>query len=639
MAGTIVTRLPFSLSGRTVTGAATYALKDVRYDFAVGGIPFLSAISDERPMTRELARIQREQFDNSRNPGEQSIADWWLRSQSTFVGGAGLLYQDPDLSNEFAIRYGESTGLNPWTNGSLTMLRSTAQSIADATANPHFVLGWDNAGTDSYWSAVGATLKSSDGTTATTITWGGTGTIQSLASDGTNYFVADATALYKGTGIGAGTSFVTTGTTDTVARWVKGRIMLGLDHRVYEVDNTPAKTLRFAHLNTAWTWTDFAEGTNAIYASGFAGSQSSIYKFELDTSGNVPTLTTGGVLTAQLPHGEVVHSMLGYLGTFVGIGTNRGFRVGQIDDNGDIAYGPLLFTTEGPVRSIAAFDRFFFVATENSIGGDSGLYRVDLGQPIQTGDITPGIRFAYATDLQSGVSGGVDSVTNFGNSDRMVFTVRASGSYLENASVLETTGTFTTGRIRYNTLIRKIFKFLSVKTPDGLAGSLTASIIDPGGGDTSIISISAGGSAQVENVLLHAPATAVEWIQLKLTFNRSSTDTTAGPEVNGWQFKALPGEVRQRIFTIPLACFDKERDIHGQLVGFEGRTRARLEGFEELAQAGDAVQFQDLYNGLSYLVLIDEYRFEQRANPGLNGTNYGGYLYVKLRTIADVITA
>ncbi|UQA91627.1 hypothetical protein [Streptomyces halobius] len=636
MAGSIVTRLPFPFSGRTVAGAATYALKDVRYDVAIGGIPFLTAISDERPMTRELAQTQREQFDNSRNPGEQSLADWWLRSQSTFVGGAGLLYQDPDVSNEFAIRFGESVGVNPWVNGSLTMLRSTAVDIADATVNPHFVLGWDNAGTDSYWSGVATTLKSSDGTT---ITWGGVETIRSLASDGTNYYVADLNNVYKGAGTGNGAAWTATGTTNALVRWVKGRIMIALDHQVYEADAAGVKTLRFTHLNSAWTWTDFAEGTNAIYASGFAGSQSSIYKFELDATGDVPTLTTGGVLTAQLPHGEVVHSLLGYLGTFVGIGTNRGFRVGQIDDNGDIAYGPLLFATEGPVRSIAAFDRFFFVAAENSIDGSSGLYRVDLGQPIQTGDVTPGIRFAYATDLQSGVSGEVDSVTNFGNSDRMVFTVRASGSYLESAGELETSGTFTTGRVRYNTLIKKIFKFLSVKTPDDLAGSLTASIIDPGGGETSVITISQGGSAQIENVLLQSPATAVEWIQLKLTFNRSTVDTATGPEVNGWQFKALPGEVKQRIFTIPLACFDKEKDVHGQLVGFEGRTRARLEGFEELAQAGDAVQFQDLYNGLSYLVLIDEYQFEQKANPGLNGTNYGGYLYVKLRTIADVITA
>lgn len=635
MAG-VIARLPFPLSGRSGIGSATYELKDLRYDYAIGGLPFLSGAGAERPMTREMAPVRKEQFDNQQIPGEQSLADWWHRSQSSFRGGAGLKYQDPDVDNQYAIRFGDSNGVNPWVNGELTLLRQTAQDIADASSDPHFVLGW-NDGTDRYWSGVSSTFSSSDGSTTTAITWGGSGTIASLTSDGTNYFVADEVNVYTGAGSGSGSSHVSTGTANAVARWVKGRLMLGLDHEIYEVDSTPTKTVRFTHLNDAWVWTDFAEGPSAIYASGFAGSQSSIYKLALDSDGAVPTLADGGVITAQLPHGEIAHSILVYLGSFVGIGTNRGFRVGQIDDNGDIAYGPLLFTAAGPVRSIAAFDRFFFATAENGINDDSGLYRIDLGQPIEIQGATSTLRFAYATDLQSGVSGEIDAVTNFGNSDRLVFTVRASGSYLEDSSVLEPSGAFTTGRIRYNTLIKKIYKFLSVHTPNDMAGALTASVIDPGGGETSVLTLSEGGSAQINNVLLQAPQGPVEWVQLKLTFSRSTVDTSTGPEVNGWQFKALPGEARQRIFTIPLLMFDRERDVHGQEVGREGRTLARLEEFERLAQAGDAVQFQDLRTDQSYLVLIDDYRFEQAVPPGTNDSNWGGYLWAKVRTVADVI--
>lgn len=638
MAG-IVAGLPFPFSGRTASSSATYALADVRYDFAIGGMPFLSAISDERPMTRELAPIRKDQFDNQQIPGEQSLADWWLRSQSTFVGGQGLLYQDPDVANQYAIQYGSATGLNPWNNGKLTLLKSTVLRIADATTNRHFVLGW-NDGTDRYWSAVGGNFRSDNGTATTAITHGGGGNIiRSLTSDGTRYFVADNISVWRGTGNGAGAALCATGTVNALVRWVKGRLLLGQDNLIYEVDNAGAKTLKFTHLNPSWVWTDFAEGTNAIYAAGFAGSQGDIYKFTLDTTGNTPALTTGGVITAQLPLGEVVHSLKVYLGTFVGIGTNRGFRVGQIDGNGDIVYGPLLFTTTLPVRSIAAFDRFFFVGAGNTITGQSGLYRVDLGQPIQNEGISPSQRFAYATDLQAHVAGEVDAVTNFGNSNRIVFTVRETGSFLESASALEPTGTFLTGRIRYNTLINKIFKFVSVRTPNITFGSLTTSIIDPGGGDTPILTIVEGSSATTENILLSSPATAAEWVQLKFTFTRSTVDTSTGPEVNGWQLKALPGEVRQRVFTVPLLCFDMEMDIHGQEVGFEGRTMDRLEAFEQIAQAGDSVQWQDLCNDRSYLVLIDEYRFEQKASPGLNCTNYGGILWLKVRTIADVITS
>lgn len=643
MAG-IVSRLPLALSGRTATASSSYALEGVQYQFALAGMPFLSAIDDDRPLTRSGAQLRKDQFDNQREPGEQSLANWWLRSQSTFIGGEGLLYQDPDqvqvanLQNRHAIQYSHSVGLNPWVNGKLTLLRRTTQRIADASSNTHMLVGY-NDGSDRYWSAVGSALKSDDGTTATTVTWGGANTIRALASDGTAYYAADNVNVYKGTGTGAGASWTATGTTNVCLGWAKGRMMIGLDNKVYECDASGTKTLRFTHLNASWKWTAFAEGTNAIYAAGYAGSQGSVYKFVLDSSGNVPTLASGGVQTAQLPLGEVVYSLTTYLGTFVGIGTSKGFRVGEIDSNGDIAYGPLLVSNTAGVKAIAAYDRFFFVAASNAIDTKSGLWRVDLGQPVQDSGSQAGGRFAYACDLQAQVTGEVTSVTNFGNSDRMAFAVVGQGAYLEHATDKETTGYLLTGRIRYNTLEPKIFKFISVKTPASLMGSVGVSVIDPGGAETSILTVSQGATSVIENVVMAAPASSVEWVQLKLTLNRSGTDTSQGGEVNGWQLKAMPGATRQRQFQIPLLMFDKEKTQSGQMVGYEGRTKARLDAFENIFGRGDAVTFQDLIDDTSSLVVIDDYRFEQKANPGTNRSNYGGILWVQLRTISDVVTS
>lgn len=637
MAG-IVARPPFPLSGRTAAASSSFALEGVQYDFALGGMPWLSAINDERKMTRAGAPVRKEQFDNQQIPGEQSLANWWLRSQQTFIGGQGLLYQDPSSDNQYAIRFGESVGVNPWVNGKLTLLKEAPQRIADGTANRHHLVGWSD-GTDRYWSAVGNVLQSDTGAATTAITWGGANTIRSLTSDGTNYYAADNVQVYRGAGNGVGAAWTATGTTNVVCRWVKGRIMVGLDNLMYETNAAGAKTLKFTHLNSAWVWTDIAEGTNSIYASGYAGSESGIYKFTLDTTGAVPALASGGVLAAQLPRGEVVHSMTTYLGAFVGIGTSRGFRVGEIDDQGDLKYGPLLIENASGVKSVAAYDRFFFVAATNAIEAKSGLYRVDLGQPIQDNGGSPSIRYAYATDLQSKQTGEVSAVSLLGNSSRLVFAVIGQGSYLESASVLEASGYLKSGRIRYNTLEPKIFKFVTVKTPSSLMGSVAVSVIDPGGADTSIITVSEGSSLAIQDVILAAPATAAEWIQLKLSLTRSASDTTQGGEVNGWQLKAMPGSVRQRVLTIPLLCFDKEATRSGAMVGREGRTLARLEAFEQLFARGDAVSFQDLKNASSVLVVIDDYRFEQSAQPGTNLSNWGGVLWVELRTIADVITA
>lgn len=643
MAG-LVARLPFPFSGRVNPSSATWQNMGVLYDYAIGGMPFLAGIDEQHPMIRSLAPQRKDQFDNSREPGEQSLVGWWLRSQNTFIGGEGMLYQDPDLlnvsnlQNRHAIQYYHSVGLNPWSAGQLTMLRSTSNRIADATTSSHFVVGW-NDGTDRYWSAVQNLLKSDTGAATTNIVWGGANTIRALASDGTNYYAADNVGIYRGAGNGAGALLWNTGSTNIALGWAKGRLMAGIDNKVYELvgagPGLPAA--KFTHLNASFVWTAFAEGTNAIYAAGNAGAQGNIYKFVLDTSGNVPTLASGGILTAQLPLGETVLSMTTYLGTFVGIGTSRGFRVGQIDDNGDIVYGPLLISNSSGVRGVAAYDRFFFAAATNGIDGQSGLYRVDLSQPVQLNDTSSGERFAYATDLQAHVTGTVSSVTNFGTSDRMVFAVIQSGAYLESATVLEPTGYYQTGRVRFNTLEPKLYKFLTVRTQT-MHGSLTASVTDPGGATTSILTVSEGGNATISDVALAAPAGPVEWLQLRLDFTRSTVNTATGPEVNGWQMKALPGSIRPRIFTIPFLCYDHEEDKQSQWSGYDGRTLDRLESFEEIAQSGDSTTFQLLAEGRSYQVLVEDYEFRQLAPPGANVRGFGGILTVQMRTIADAIT-
>ncbi|MDT0442327.1 hypothetical protein [Streptomyces johnsoniae] len=629
-------RIPAPLSGRSGGASETYTPVDASYDIAIGGMPFMLAINPERPMTRGLAQIRKEQFDNQEIPGEQSLADWWLRSQATFIGGAGLLYQDPDVSNQWAIQYGDSVGLNPWVNGRLSLLRRTELDVTAATTQRHHVLGYAD-GTDRYWSAADTVLTSSDGSSHTVVTWGGTETILSLASDGEDYYAADEVGIYQGTGSGAGTLAWNTGDPDVVVGWAMGRLMAGIGASVYELAGGEPPTLPepvFTHPAAGWQWTAISEGSSAIYVAGYSGSVSAIYKFTLEVDGSVPVLS-GGIQAASLPHGEVVLSMSAYLGTYVGIGTSRGFRVGELSDSGDIVYGPLLVET--PVRGMVGYDRFFFIGAEDAINGSSGLYRVDLGQPLESQGPSASLRHAYATDLQAHAAGEVDGVTLLGNSDRVVFTVRGSGSYVEHADELEPTGTFTTGRVRYNTLVEKIFKFLTVRSERPLNGSITAAVIDPTGGENTVITVS--GNASIENVLLRSPVTVAEWLQLKLTINRDSVNPELGPVVTGWQFKALPGEIRQRVFMLPLLAFDHEQDRYGQIVGWEGRTLGRLEAFEQIIQRGDVIALQDLRTNTTTQVVVDndEYEFRQSVPPA-NCGGWGGYIYIRLRTVTDAIT-
>ena len=68
-----------------VSDGAIWQNTDINYDVAIGGLPFIYAINDNRPYIRQTAPFRKEQFDNQTEPGEQSLTGWWIRSQSSFL--------------------------------------------------------------------------------------------------------------------------------------------------------------------------------------------------------------------------------------------------------------------------------------------------------------------------------------------------------------------------------------------------------------------------------------------------------------------------------------------------------------------------------------------------------------------------
>src|SRR6478736_4843955 len=116
----MINRIPQKISGRTAQQAGQYQLSDNLYDFAIGGVPLLSATTDQRPDVESPVEQRKTQFDNYKDPGEYSLSQWWLRSQSEFNGGAGIVYQDPDTQNTYLLtkntRYDTSIGIDPFSD-------------------------------------------------------------------------------------------------------------------------------------------------------------------------------------------------------------------------------------------------------------------------------------------------------------------------------------------------------------------------------------------------------------------------------------------------------------------------------------------------------------------------------------------
>jgi hypothetical protein len=646
----IIDPIPFEISGFGTTGGGLYELKDNAYDYALDGLPFLSATRDAWPYSEAMSPIKKQQFDSFAEPGEQSLQDWWLRSQSSFTGGAGVLYQDPDTDNQFAYRFSDSLGADAWTPGELKLLRRTFQANAD-TSSTLLVRGFvDGTGDDCYWRMNNTDLIKSNFSLNTAIV-DGAGTNKWLASSGKTYYLFKDNGVWTGSDAGAATQFYTWAATNTIGEFVKARVFAAVDRALYVLPFTGAPPIAigtltpvYTHPSADWVWTSITEGPNAIYVAGNDGTTGSIFKFTIELDGDVPVLNSG-IVTARLPAGEKINTIYTYVGSFVGIATTKGFRVGEIDSNGDIAYGPLLFTPTGGCSGITGFDRFMWTGSTNAHDGHSGLYRVDLGAQIQE-QTTRAVRYAYSRDVYApDATGAITSVTMFGASDVKVFSATGAGVYREatlhdgSDTLLVPSGYLKTGRIRFNTEEPKLFKFMSMRTANPLYGGVSVSILTESGGEIPYTTYNEGSGAGTGDIATPLPEGAQNWIQLKFTLTPSSDPLIRelGGVLNGWQVKALPGSIRQRLITHTFLLFDSEMDKTGQNVGYDGYARTRFESFKALARAGDSFIFQELAENLSTQVVIDDWKFTQGAPPGPNHEVVGGYLTVVLKTVADNI--
>ena len=447
-----------------VSSTAIWQNTDVAYDVAVGGLPFIYAINDARPYIRQTAPFKKDQFDNGAEPGEQSLTGWWLRSQSSFHNGTGIRFYDPSAGETVAHRFTDSKGVDVWTKGQVTLLKDTATTHYTTGAiqtngkpfqiarsikygGTNGVLLWDEYDVD----------KIAEDGTVTHFQDYAAGTdypVKAICDDGTYaYFITNRPAtpirayVYKKALTGDSTTAETTmfyesslTVNNAVMEYVKDRIVMCINNKIYEMSSSASSLPSpvYTHSDTDIVFTSITASGPAIYVAGYSGTQSSIFKFTLNTSGVMPTLTTA-ITAAEMPVGEIIHKIYYYLG-YMMIGTNKGIRAAVVSDqDGSINYGPLIVETTQPCYDFAARDRFVWCAT--GVDGAPGVIRIDLGNEIET------LRFAYANDLYvSGVSGYKTTTCAFaGTTDRLVFATTAlNAGSINNKALTSNVATLTT---------------------------------------------------------------------------------------------------------------------------------------------------------------------------------------------------
>jgi|694.fasta_scaffold53413_6 hypothetical protein len=518
--------LPYTLSNPA--GATNYSATGEAYDIAIAGLPFFLLNSDESPYRRVTAQYRKQQIDQSREPGEQTLTGWWVRSQSSFHLGAGIKFFEPVQEESLRFQYTESKGVDVWTRGQATLLNDTASFYSGAA--PAQLIGVNDGTNDCIFVTDGTALKKiTTGGTETTITQAGTAsTIYSLTTDGSNYYFINGTKIHKGS-VGATPAdseiYNTPGVTRATIRYVKQRLIVAINNKLYELDaNATSSTALpspayYTHPNPNWVWSSIAEGPQAIYVSGYDpnGTSSSVFKIGLNTatanSLGFPTLEVPTVII-DMPEGERINDFDVYLGAYAVLATSLGFRVGIADPTGgDVQYGPLLFR-DAPCNAIAFRDNFAYLSSK--IDGAAGLVRVDLSTTV----LANGLFFPWAWDLvAAGTTTTASQVAFFGNSDRAAFTT-GNNTWAESTTNLVAEGYLRTGYIRYNTLETKIFKLMQARI-DTTNGGLGIDSIDAADNFYRIGTFAQGSSVPEVNV--NYPQAAQEYLGFQFTLTRSDT--------------------------------------------------------------------------------------------------------------------
>ena len=372
--------------------------------------------------------------------------------------------------------------------------------------------------------------------------------IYSLTSDGYNVFYSYANGDIDQTNAGISTSSAyITGIEAGLMAYVKGRLMVagqGADKRKIWNITTPAGSTAnnpgalYTHPSTNWAWVGFAAGQTHIYAAGYSGNISLVYKTQIKADGTSLDIPTAA---AELPQGEIITSIYGYLGYIV-LGTTTGFRFCSTDGDGNLVIGPLI-EIGGGVNTFAGIGKYIYSAWSNYDSTSTGIGRMDISVFISTNQP------AYASDLMATAQGTIVSIHEFNN--KPLFTVSGVGVFTPHATNLVSSGYLTSGIYRWGVPDAKFVPKLDVRTLP-LVGSITMSIASDGGDYDSFPVFNTAGAKEktfdgLEERIFEA--------EIKLTLTQATA--TTGPTLTRWMARAYAAPLRSQIFSVPILIHQK----------------------------------------------------------------------------------
>jgi hypothetical protein len=654
---------------------------DTSYDLSIDNIPFILKIDNQNPYRRETAQYKKDQFDNSQEPGEQSLTGWWVRSQTSWHNGAGIEFYEPGTDYEHVShRYYDSRGVDIWTVGELRLHKDVFHAYTgvkgiNATAGQYNkTVGSDIVPTDALVSGDnngilkrielnGNSSAATGNYTAGASTFpdghnGSNYPFHSVTTDGSTYYAACNYCIHKGS-IGTLTSDDiyfkhsdgATGNPNVLVKYAKGDVFVGMGRTFGLLDTTATATNKthgsgggtdtlansMNHINVNWNWVDATGSPGPLFFAGNGGNNGEVWSATINFNESPPTNAinlAGATMVLSLPDGETINAIHYYLG-FLALGTSKGVRICPVGNDGTPIMGPLLVETSYAVKGFAERGSYLYAATKVLEGGSTNgiLIRIDLSQQFDDGT------FAYAYDLeyQSSLDSDSSDCTEVYNLDnRIVMVIQEESDtskgelQVEHTTNYRTSGWLQTGKIRYATVEPKFFKYLQTRGLIATGDNISIQTVDNAGRVYDIIALDS--SSIGRNIGLSQPVGGQEFIAIKYTLNNGSP-VTDYPVLQSYQLKSIPGVPRQRMYQYPLSCYDVEMDKYNSQFGYVGRAYEVVEKLESLEFFGDFVTIKDFRTNESFQGVIEEVRFTNESSPDKDSNGFGGLLLVTVRKL------
>lgn len=614
--------LPYFGTPPYFSGTSASSLVPSVFPVAIDGRPYMVDQKSGKFQRGYEQRI-RDSQDTSTAPGEAAInpGGLWRRGQDSWHFGAGQVYADTADSQDY--RFYKSKGINPWVKGQLSLLNTTKVAKASTETAQHMVVQDGRL-----YISLDGFVQYTTNPFASTPTWVDCtgepgGNIQSMATDGTRVFLA-----FPNDGVRVintatdpvvidSTKFIA-GTDDYYLLGFAKNYMFGSHNSILRlIDSGGSPSVVITPTDTAFRWVGVATGQNAVYAAGYAGRKSLIYKVTIKDDGTLDK----GVVALELPTGEVVSSIAGYLGAII-IGTNKGVRYCTADSNSSLIAGQIIPTTK-EVKHISSDGRFVYYGWSNYDSTSSGLGRLDLSS--FTAANTP----AYASDLMYTSTNDVTHVVTFADpvsgAFKRVFMISGVGVIVEDSSALVPSGEIESGTWRWGIPDRKfVAKIDTRSTP--LVGSITSYLKTDSSDYEEVGTWSSGNDT--ENAFDGSDTKTIE-ASFKFVLTRSSTAVSTGPTMTRWMARAYVAPYRSQVFVVPI-ILHKSVNVKDKTYYYDIEEHQSF--FDNLLESPRIITLQ--IGNVNHSVIAEDIVWESFDSKG-NSWSFDGTLVVTLRSVEN----